>query len=58
MSNSNQECSQQKSRRNFKDISTVGDDKNSEKHETYVVDSTTVDCKPCYCDGKIAKTSN
>ena len=33
------------------------DGKNSEEHETYVVDSTTVDCKSCCCNGKVAKKS-
>ena len=37
-----------------KDSSTV-DDKNSEKYEISVKDSTTADCntKPCCCNGKI-----
>ena len=58
MSHSNQECFQQKSSSKCKDSSTV-DGRNSEEHETYVVDSTTVDCKSCCCsNGKIARMSN
>ena len=38
------ECFQQKSGSKSKDNSAV-DGRNSEEHETYVVDSTTVDCK-------------
>ena len=56
-SHSNQKCFQQRSSSKCKDSSTVG--KNSRKHETFVVDSTTVDCKSCCCsNGKIAKKSN
>ena len=54
-SHSNQECSQQKSGSKCKDSSTVD---GSEEHENYVVDSTTVDCKSCCCNGKITKKSN
>ena len=59
-SHSNQECFQQKSGSKCKDTSTiVVDGKNSRKHETFVVDSTTVDCKSCCCsNGKIAKRSD
>ena len=55
---SNQEYFQQKSGSKCKDSSTVVDSKNSEEHETYVVDSTTVDCKSCCCNSKIAKKCN
>ena len=41
-----------------KDSSTVVDGKNSDEHEAYVVDSTTVDCKSCCCNGIIASKSN
>ena len=54
---SNQECFQQKSGSKCKDSFTVIDGKNSEEHETCVVDSRTVDCKSCYCNGKIAKSN-
>ena len=54
---SNQERFQQKSGSKCKDSSTV-DGRNSEEHETYVVDSTTVDCRSCCCNGKIAKKPN
>ena len=55
-SNSNQECFQQKSDSKCKDSFTVD---GSGEHETYVVGSTTVACKSCYCsNGKIAKMSN
>ena len=55
---SNQECFQQRSSSNCKDSSTV-DGRNSEEHETYVVDSTAVGCKSCCCsNGKVAKKSN
>ena len=57
-SHPNQECFQQKSGNKYKDYSTF-DGRNSEKHETYVVDSTAVDCKSCCCsNGKIAKKTN
>ena len=56
-SHSNRECFQQKSDSECKDRSTV-DGRNSEEHETYVVDSTTVDCKSCCCNGRLAKSSN
>ena len=47
----------QKSGSKYKDSSTV-DGRNSEEHETYVKDSTTVDCKLCCCsNGKIGKKS-
>ena len=36
--------------------STV-DGKNSEKHNIYVIDRTTVSCKSCCCSGKIEKKS-
>ena len=37
----------------------VNNGRNSEEHETCVVDSTTVDCKSCCCsNGKLAKESN
>ena len=37
----------------------VVDERNSEEHEIYVVDSTTVDCKLCcLSNGKIVKKSN
>ena len=52
---SNQECFQQRSSSKYKD----SDGRNNEKHETYVVDSTVVGCKPCCCgNGKVAKKSN
>ena len=56
---SNQECFQQKkSDSKCKDSSTV-DSRNSEEHEPFVVDSTTVDCNSCCCsDGKVARKSN
>ena len=57
-SHSNQQCFQQKSGSKCKDNSTVVDGKHSEEHETYVVDKTTVDCKSCCCNGRIAKKSN
>ena len=38
--------------------SSTVDGRESEEHETYVVDSTIVDCKSCCCNGKIAKKSN
>ena len=39
--------------------SSTVDGRNSEKHETCVVDRTTVDCKSCCCsNGKIATKSN
>ena len=43
----------------MQDSSTV-DGRNSEEHETDVVDSTTVGCKSCCCcsNSKIAKKSN
>ena len=57
-SHSNQECFQQRSSSKCKDSPTV-DGRNSEEHETYVVDSTTVDCKSCCCsNGKVARMSN
>ena len=57
-SHSNQESFEQKNGSKCKDSSTV-DSRNSEEHETYVVDSTTVGCKSCCCsNGKIAKKSN
>ena len=56
-SHSNQECFQQKSSSKCKDTSTV-DGRNSEEHETYVVDGTTVDCKSCCYSGKTATKSN
>ena len=57
-SHSNQECFQQKSSSKRKDSSTVGS-KSSRKHETFVVDSTAVDCKSCCCsNGKLTKKSN
>ena len=55
---SNRECFQQKNGSKCKDSSTVADGKSSEEHETYVIHSTTVDCKSCCCNGKIAKQSN
>ena len=52
---SNQECFQQRKSSNCKD----SDGRNSEEHETYVVDSTAVGCKSCCCsNGKVAKKSN
>ena len=52
---SNQECFQQRSSSNCKD----SDGRNSEEHDTYVVDSTAVGCKSCCCcNGKVAKKSN
>ena len=57
-SHSNQECFQQKSSSKFKDSSTV-DGRNSKIHETYVVHSTTVDCKSCCCSNcTVARKSN
>ena len=57
-SHSNQERFQQKSSSRCKESSTV-DGRNSEEHETYVVDSTTVDCKSCCrSNGKVARMSN
>ena len=57
-SHSNQKCIQQKSGSKCNGSSTV-DGRKSEEHETYVADSTTVDCKSCSCsNGKIAKKSN
>ena len=52
---SNQECFQQRSSSKYKD----SDGRNSEEHETYVVDNTAVGCKSCcYSNGKVAKQSN
>ena len=52
---SNQECFQQRSSSTYKD----SDGRNSEDHETYVVDSKAVGCKSCCCsNGKVAKKSN
>ena len=57
-SHSNQECFQQRSSSKCKDSSTV-DGRNSEEHETYVVDSTAVGCRSCCCsNGKVAKKFN
>ena len=57
-SHSNQECFQQMSSSERKDSFTV-DGRNSDEHETYVVDSTTVVCKSCCCsNGKVARKSN
>ena len=56
-SHSNQERFQQRSNSKRKDSSTV-DGRNSEKHETYIVDSTTVDCKSCCSNGKVARKYN
>ena len=57
-SHSNQECFQQKSGSKCKDSYTV-DGRNSEEHETYVVESITVGCKSCCCsNSKTAKKSN
>ena len=56
-SHSYQDCFQQKSGSKCKDSSTVTDGKNIGTHEIYV-DSTTVDCKSCCCNGKIAKKSS
>ena len=53
--NSNQECFQQRSSSKYKD----SDGRNSEDHETYVVDSAAVGCKSCCrSNGKVAKKSN
>ena len=54
-SDSNEECLQQKNDSKCKDSPTVVDGKNSENHKTRVIDSTTVNCKLCGCNGKIAK---
>ena len=52
---SNQECFQQRSSSKYKD----SDGRNSEDHETYVVDSAAVGCKSCCrSNGKVAKKSN
>ena len=52
---SSQECFLQRSSSKCKD--SYG--KNSEEHETYVVDGTAVGCKSCCCsNGKVAKKSN
>ena len=57
-SHSNQECFQQRNSSKCKDSSTV-DGRNSDEHETFVVDSTAVGCKSCCCsNGKVAKKSN
>ena len=45
---SNQECFQQRSSSNCKG----SDGRNSEEHETYVVDSTAVGCKSCCCSNE------
>ena len=58
-SHSNQECFQQKSGSKCKDSLLTVDGGNSEEHETYVGNSTTVDCKSCCCsNGKVARKSN
>ena len=52
---SNQECFQQRNSSNCKG----SDGRNSEEHETYVVDSTAVGCKSCCCSNdKVGKQSN
>ena len=57
-SHSNKKCSQQRNSSKYKDSSTV-DGRNGEEHETYVVDSTAIDCKSCCCsNGKVATKSN
>ena len=58
-SQSNLECFQQRSSSKCKDSSTV-DGRNSEEHQTFVVDSTTtIDCKSCRCsNGKVARKYN
>ena len=57
-SHSNQECFQQRNSSKCKDSSTV-DGRNSEEHETFVVESTAVGCKSCCCsNGKVVKKSN
>ena len=53
----NQESFQQRSSSKRKDSSTV-DGRNSEEHETYVIGSTTVDCKLCSSNDKVARKSN
>ena len=56
---SNEECFQQKSGSKRMNSSTLVDGKNRRKHEAFVVDSTTVDCKLYYCsNGKNAKKSD
>ena len=50
---------QQKSGSKTKDSSIVGDGRNGEKHETFVVHGTIVDCKSyCCSNGKTPKKSN
>ena len=56
-SHSNQEYFQQRSSSKCKDGFTV-DGRNREEHQTYVVDSTIVDCKSCCSNGKVARKSN
>ena len=57
-SHPNHDCFQPKSGSKCKNSSTVYG-RNSEGHETYVVDSTTVECKSCCCsNGKVAKKFN
>ena len=53
---SNEDCYQQKEDNKCKDSSTA-DGRNSEKHETFVVDSTATSCnnKSCCCNDKIEK---
>ena len=57
-SRSNEKFYRQKSGSNSKDTFTFVDGKKSEKHETYAVDSTIVDCKSCCCNGKVEKYFN
>ena len=44
---------------NVRTVLLFADGRNSEEHETYVVDSTAVGCRSCCCsNGKVAKNSN